>query len=414
MEHGASFYSYLLLRLPLILTFASGYLVYLLLAATKLTDVFVLWSLQRSRGNPRSLLAYVICSAALLSFFIPNAVTVLALLPFLKAIEADVVSQNNDRRFTTALTLSVIYGANIGGMGSLIGSPANLLLIGALDLYGVPGREQISFLNWFIWSVPLVVFFAAVAWALLATFGVPKGMQGTGAGFDGNKHCFGLSPKQKRGVVLFVFFLVFWISEGITKELLPLFARYEPYVCIGFFVVFVYLAFVKSSRQHRAPLLRMSSIVSGLPKRGILFLGIVILIIPVIRLFQLDKHAAVLFSGFIGLETSAFLVFFGTTLAVIFLTEILSNTVVSSAFFPIVYFTCTAHNIPPLILMIAVSLASTCAFMTPVATPCNALAFGEMKGTSLRKMLAMGLPLNIIGALLITLWLQFVIPLVYS
>ncbi len=422
MEHSSSFHSYLLLRLPLVLTFASGYLVYLLLAATKLTDVFVLWSLQRSRGNPRSLLAYVICSAALLSFFIPNAVTVLTLLPLLKAIEPDVVSQNNDRRFTTALTLSVIYGANIGGMGSLIGSPANLLLIGALDLYGVPGREQISFLNWFIWSVPLVVFFAAVAWALIATFGVPKGtpfavpkdMQGTGAGFDGSKHCFGLSPKQRRGVVLFVFFVVFWISEGITKELLPLFARYEPYVCIGFFVVFVYLAFVKSSRQHRAPLLRMSNIVSGLPKRGILFLGIVILIIPVIRLFQLDKHAAVLFSDFIRPETSAFLVFFGTTLTVIFLTEILSNTVVSSAFFPIVYFTCTAHNIPPLILMIAVSIASTCAFMTPIATPCNALAFGEMKGTSLRKMLAMGLPLNIIGALLITLWLQFVIPLVYS
>jgi sodium-dependent dicarboxylate transporter 2/3/5 len=52
--------------------------------------------------------------------------------------------------------------------------------------------------------------------------------------------------------------------------------------------------------------------------------------------------------------------------------------------------------------------------MTPIATPCNALAFGEMKKTSLGKMLALGLPLNIVGALLITLWLQFIIPFVYA
>ena len=414
MEHNTGFYSYLLVRLPLVLTFASGYIVYLLLSVTKLTDAFVLWSLQRSRGNLKFLLAYVIGSAALLSFFIPNAVTVLTLLPFLKAIEQDIISQNNDRRLTTALTLSVIYGANIGGMGSLIGSPANLLLIGALDLYGVPGREEISFLSWFIWSVPLVIAFAAVAWALIATFGVRKTMQGTVAGLDGMQRCSRLSLEQKWGGLLFLFFVVFWISEGILKELLPLFVRYEPYVCIGFFMLFIYLTFLKPLGESEAPLLRLNHTVRGLPKRGILFLCMFALIIPVIRLFQLDKHAADVFSDFIHPETSVFLVFFGTTVVVIFLTEVLSNTVVSTAFFPIVYFTSAAYNIPPLILMIAVSIASTCAFMTPIATPCNALAFGEMKGTSLGRMLVLGFPLNIIGAFLITLWLQFVIPFVYS
>ena len=105
MEHNTGFYSYLLVRLPLVLTFASGYIVYLLLSVTKLTDAFVLWSLQRSRGNLKFLLAYVIGSAALLSFFIPNAVTVLTLLPFLKAIEQDIISQNNDRRLTPVIPL---------------------------------------------------------------------------------------------------------------------------------------------------------------------------------------------------------------------------------------------------------------------------------------------------------------------
>jgi len=414
MEHNPSFYSYLLTRLPLVLTFATGYIVYLLLATTRLTDAFVLWSLKRSRNNLKIFLAYIMGSAALLSFFIPNAITVLTLLPFLKAMDRDIVVQDNDRRLTTALTLSVIYGANIGGMGSLIGSPANLLLIGALDLYRVPGREQISFLNWFIWSVPLVISFTAVAWAMLATFGVPKTIQKSAAGIYGIKRCLSLSLEQKCAGLLFAFFLVFWILEGILKELLPVFVRCEPYICIGFFVLFAYLAFVSPRGQGRAPLLRLKYIVSGLPKRGIFFLCIVALIIPLIRVFQLDKDAAGVFLDFIRPETSAFPVFLGTTLGVIFLTEILSNTVVSTAFFPVVYFTSSAYNIPPLILMIAVSVASTCAFMTPIATPCNALAFGEMKRTSLVKMLVLGFPLNIFGAFLITLWLQFVIPLVYS
>ena len=413
MESISVFFAYLLTRLPLILTFASGYMVYLLLANTKLTDVFVTWSLKRSRGNLKTLLAYIIGVAALLSFFIPNAVTVLTLLPFLKTIEKE-LTQDHDGRVTTALTLSAIYGANIGGMGSLIGSPANLLLIGALDLYNVPGREQISFLNWFFWSVPLVVLFVATAWGLIVTFGVSKQMQGVAANLDDMAGSPGLSLDQKRGGQLFVLFVAFWILEGILRALWPVFARIEPYVCVGYFVLFVHLTFVKPWGQKRAPLLRLKHMVSGLPKRGLVFLGVVILLIPVIRGFQLDQRAAAFFSDLIRPGTSAFLVFFGITLSVIFLTELLSNTVVSTAFFSIAFFAAPIHDMAPLILMIAVSIASTCAFMTPVATPCNALAFGEMKSTSLGKMLVLGLPLNIIGALLITLWLQFVIPFVYG
>ena len=288
------------------------------------------------------------------------------------------------------------------------------MLIGALDLYNVPGREQISFLNWFFWSVPLVVLFVATAWGLIVTFGVSKQMQGVAANLDGMAGSLGLSLDQKRGWQLFVLFVAFWILEGILRALWPVFARIEPYVCVGFFMLFVHLTFVKPWGRQRAPLLRLKHMVSGLPKRGLVFLGVVILLIPVIRGFQLDQRAAAFFSDLIRPGASAFLVFFGITLSVIFLTELLSNTVVSTAFFSIAFFAAPIHDMAPLILMIAVSIASTCAFMTPIATPCNALAFGEMKSTSLGKMLVLGLPLNIIGALLITLWLQFVIPLVYG
>jgi sodium-dependent dicarboxylate transporter 2/3/5 len=64
--------------------------------------------------------------------------------------------------------------------------------------------------------------------------------------------------------------------------------------------------------------------------------------------------------------------------------------------------------------MIAVSVASTCAFMTPVATPSNALAFGEMPGARLRAMLVLGAFLNVAGAVIMSAWLGFILPLVYG
>jgi sodium-dependent dicarboxylate transporter 2/3/5 len=100
-------------------------------------------------------------------------------------------------------------------------------------------------------------------------------------------------------------------------------------------------------------------------------------------------------------------------LGVIFLTEVFSNTLVSAAFFLLAYQLAQSHGADPLPLMVTVSVASTCAFMTPIATPCNALAFGEMRGTSLGAMLGLGALLNVLGALLVALWLGAVLPLVY-
>ena len=107
------------------------------------------------------------------------------------------------------------------------------------------------------------------------------------------------------------------------------------------------------------------------------------------------------------------LLFFLTILAVIFLTEMLSNTAVVAAFFTIAYYAAMGHDMNPMYLMMGVGVASTCAFMTPIATPTNALAFGEMKGASLARMLGLGFVLNVAGAVLLTGWLSWVLPLVY-
>ena len=99
-------------RLPLMLMFAGGYLVYRLTVKTGLTEAFVHRALARSRGNIRLIFLYIILSAALLSAFVPNTITALAMLPVLKKLRDDMkIMEGTD--LTTPLALSLIYGANI-------------------------------------------------------------------------------------------------------------------------------------------------------------------------------------------------------------------------------------------------------------------------------------------------------------
>lgn len=405
---------YLWLRLPLVLLLVSGYLVYLLSIVTRLTDAFVIRSLHRSRGSARRLLLYIIGSTALVSAFLPNTITVLALIPLLKRLDQEVRSCPEAPPLTTALTLATMYGANIGGMGSLIGSPANLLLIGMLDFYHVSAGMKLNFFNWFLWSVPLVAIFIFFAWLLLIVGAIPRYWRGKPIRFEGLGEPTPLSGRQRTAARLFGLFLGFWTLEALLRGILPGWSDGLTWLGLFFFGLFLYLLFARRPGRQDPPLLVPSDLCRGIPKRGLLFLGVIFAVMVAVGQLQLDRRLAAPLAHWIGPSAGSLWILFGFTLAVIFLTEVMSNTVVAMAFFPLVYQVAQAHGLDPFIPMLAVSLASTCAFMTPIATPCNALAFGEMKGTSLGRMLLLGAALNVLGAAFLSLWLYAFIPLVYN
>lgn len=409
---------YLWSRLPLLLMFINGYLIYRLLVVTGLTERFVAAALGRSGGNPRRLFLYIILSATLLSFFIPNAVTVLTLLPVLKDIKERFHPGLRDR-VVTPLTLSVIYGANIGGMGSIVGSPANLLLIGAMDLYQVPGRQLIGFFNWFLWSIPLVTLLVLLAWGVVAV--------GCGSfeRFDVKNRPRTADPPpqhpwrtlygvRRSGALLFLIFIVFWTVEAVIKGVWSSFAAWTPLVCLVYFAAFCRLVFWEIPFSGEAPLMRPGDLFEDFPRRGILLLIPVAILVLVVRFLDLDMTLSAFYGKLLPEKASAFTVMLFTVGIVILMTEALSNTLVSTAFFPIAYFTAVKTGFSPIELMIAVSAASTCAFMTPIATPCNAFAFGEMKGTSLVRMMSLGLLLNMGTTVCIAVWMHWMLPRVYG
>lgn len=392
-------------RTPLLLLFATGYILYRVIASVQLPEYFSEKAVFLSRGRADYLLLSLIFVSAGMSMFIPNAVTVLAMIPVIRKLDTELESM------TTPLTLSVIYGANIGGMGSLIGSPANMLLIGALDFFKVAGREKITFFNWFVWGLPLVLLFLMLAW-FTVRFALPKEGLKIPAKFQDRAKS--ISIRQKRGLKLFGFFFCFWLATSIFREFISVYGELEPIVAIVFTAIFLKLIFGKDSTGQ---LMKWNSLLDGVPERGILFLVILGAVIGIVKLLDLDMYAVGGFKYLLRMmavnDQSGYFLYLVTALVVILLTEVLSNTIVSTAFFAVVAQTANTFGADSMALMILVSIASTCAFMTPIATPCNSLAYGEMKTVSLRTMLWLGLLLNLCGALLLSVWVWKVIPYVY-
>lgn len=391
--------TYIYDRLPLILLFATGYILYRVIASAGLPEFIASRAVRISQGRADYLLLSLMGVSALLSMFIPNAVTVLAMIPVIRKLDDEL------EVMTTPLTLSIIYGANIGGMGSLIGSPANLLLIGALDLFDISGRKAITFFNWFEWALPLVVLMLLLAW-MVVRFSLPT----NGIGITTTKHALSLTPEQRSGLGVFGLFFIFWCGSSLLVELVPAYSGYESLVTLVFGLAFCGYVF-------GGGVLRLRDLVHGIPRRGVLFLGVLGVLIAIVRMLKIDEAAACLFTdalNVMGQSGDGFGIYLITALVVILLTEFLSNTVVSTAFFAVIGQVATAYGQGPLPLMILVSVASTCAFMTPVATPCNSLAVGEMRGVSLKTMVGLGMVLNILGALLMSFWVWWIVPLVYS
>ncbi|MFW5489150.1 MAG: SLC13 family permease [Desulfovibrio sp.] len=418
-------------RLPLVCLFAGGYLVYRLVAVHDLTGRVVphLFGKAGTAGSTRNaglgrVLWGLLLAPALLSFFLPNAISVLALLPLARSLregtpESDAPGQSTvqSRNAATLACLCIIWGANIGGMGSLIGSPANLLLLAALDVFQMPQAGQITFGNWFAWSLPLTATLLVLAWICARYVAVPlcriRALVVPAA--DVSDASEGLaSPAQRRAFALIAAFFLYWLLDSLVMALhLPLYLAAPSLRALAAFVftcVFVALCFRTYSGFR---LLRPADCVTGLPLRGLAFLALVLGIMAVVQFSGLAKETArTLEVRAVGM--APLLLILSMSLGVMFLTEVFSNTVVATAFFGIA--ATLGHAFPggPLPLMVAVSCASTCAFMTPVATPANALAFGEMRGARLPILLLAGLLLNILSALTMSLWLPLAVPFVYG
>ena len=354
-----------------------------------------------------------------LSMWISNTATAMMMVPIGLAIiyqVSDALEQdpNNDIDtskenfgFGKALMLGIAYSASLGGVATLIGTPPNTLLAGAIDkMYGI----ELSFAKWMLFGVPLAWVFILLTWVYLVKVAYPsklKQLPGGKAVITEEKEKLGrASIEEKLVFTVFCLAAFSWITRSffLSKFIDGL---SDGVIAIIFAVLLFIIPSVSKAGDH---LLDWETAVK-LPWGILLLFGGGLAIASGFVESGLSDWIGEQLSGLQGV--SLIIVIAVVATLVIFLTEITSNTATASMMFPIMASLAVALGFHPYALMVAAAVAASCAFMLPVATPPNAVVFGSGY-LRIPDMAKAGFALNIIGIFLVTLTIYYLLPLVWG
>jgi sodium-dependent dicarboxylate transporter 2/3/5 len=366
--------------------------------------------------SPRRLVWGFLLATAALSMWLSNTATTLMMLP----IAAGVVERSVPGRAGARLFLAVAFGASIGGLGTLIGTPPNLVLAGMAPNL-VPGIEALSFGGWMLFGIPLVVCLLPMVGLLLGR-GLSE-VEGAAAAETLRRERRELgpaSPAERRAAILFGCTALAWVTRsGMDfgafsvpgwSALLPdpqLVSDAVPAVAAA-----ALAAILPSAPGSRRPLVTWEEIRTGVPWGVLILFGGGFALADAVASAGLDDWLAARLNGLAGLPLP--LMILAIALIATTATELTSNTATAALLMPIMAALSRALEVPPYLLMVPAIVSCSCAFMLPVATPPNAIVIGSGYVTA-RQLLVEGIRMNLIAAVVVTLLTltlgRFVLPL---
>lgn len=349
--------------------------------------------------SPQRLLLGLLALTAGISALLPNAVTVLVMLPLLPQFIARFeVRAGHQRLFATAAAAAVMWAANIGGMATIIGSAANAILVIYLRAASVQGVERLNFVTWAIWGIPLSLTLTLIAWGVLCL-----GFRRTLAAARPLPHpeLPAATGAQRRLLWLTAAYLAFWtVLSGLETVLAD---HVRAPIALAFSAWFLW-------RLARLGL-TLAGGVSHLPWRGaLLILAAIAVSYGLITGLGLDAWVGTFAAAVDDLAWPPLLVLAAVVLAVVLATEVMSNSVVALAVFPLIAAAAPALGTSPLVALILVSLGSTAPYMTALGAPSNALLVGEAGRLDLVRLALLGFVMNAVSALVLAGWGLWVMP----
>ena len=333
--------------------------------------------------KPRRLVLGFMIAGALLSMWISNTASILMLMPVALAVLASCSDRNS---LAAPLLLGLAWSCSIGGLGTPIGTPPNLILV---QVYEENTAQTISFAQWMSWGMPVVLTLLPLAWWWV-TRAVPREL-------DIQVPAVGpWRSAERRVLVVFGLTAVAWITRaepfGGWQTWLGLSAANDASVAL----LAVVALFVVRDDQGE-PLIDWAK-ASQIPWGVLLLFGGGICLARAFVASGLSAQVGDALTAVAALPVFAMMLLLA--LAVTFLTEATSNTATTALLMPVLAAVALAVEIDPLWLMVPAAMSASCAFMLPVATAPNAVVFGSGE-LPIRRMVREGFALNLIGALLI-------------
>ena len=324
-------------------------------------------------------------STALLSMWISNTATALMMLPMAIALISGLPDEFKNSRFTLFLLLSIAYGANVGGMATLVGSPPNVQMAGLLEERGI----TVTFVDWMKYGMPLSIILILVIFVVFY-FLLGKENRSRPIEFEIERKPW--SRDQKKVLLTFSILVLLWSFRELLTNYSGIIYRDETAVL--FISAFL---FVIPSRATKKPLLEWKDM-SRVPW------GILILFGGGLAMAKiLENQGAIdwLLHNMGDFKTMAFPAMLSIlVLVAIFGTEVMSNLALVAVLTPILISIGLETGIDPLKLCIPVTLAASCAFMLPVGTPPNAIVFASER-IKISEMARYGFLINALATIII-------------
>ena len=396
---------------PIIFLFFGGFVLALALEKVKLHKRIALNIIKFTGTTPNKVVLGFMIATAFMSMWISNTASTVVMLPIAISVIKLLIDDSDgftkgDKNFALSIMLGIAFAANAGGIATVIGTPPNSVLIGLLEnQYNI----QISYLTWMSFGLPFSIIMVVAVYFVLVKWMFPcKDILFTASAnliSEEVKKLGKVSKEEKRVLIIFAITVFLWITRTIVNTLFPGLKLSDTVISlIGAVSLFAipmnlkkgnFILQWKDTEKLAWGILILFGGGLALAK-GMASSGLVALIT--------DTIAA---GNFNVLATVALLI-----VLMLFMTELMSNVALVAVLAPVVAGIAIGLNIPILNLLIPVTMASSCAFMLPMATPPNAIVFasGYVK---VNEMVKAGIVLNAIAVGLLILYYQFVIPLFF-
>ena len=370
---------------PLILLLLGGFLLSKAMESTGAHRKVALLMVSAVGGNSaRRLVFGFMLASALLSMWISNTAVTLMLLPVALAV----LERARSPELAVPLLLGLAYSASIGGIGTPIGTPPNLVF---MQVYTETTQTELSFFEWMTYGVPVVVcLLPLVAWWITRKLGGVSGVE------LGERERW--TTAQGNVMIIFALTALAWMTRkapfGGWSTWFDVPTANDAAVA---FVAVVLLFTVPNGKDKR--LLDWQTAVNVPWGVLLLFAGSMTLA----SAFKISGLSAEIAALPIGIEQlPLLLMMFLLAIAVSFLTETTSNTASTTLLMPVLAAAALGAGLDPMLLMLPAAISASCAFMLPVATAPNSVVYGSGHITT-QQMAREGFALNWIGALVVTL-----------
>jgi sodium-dependent dicarboxylate transporter 2/3/5 len=396
---------------PIIFLFFGGFVLALALEKVNLHKRIALNIIKITGTTPNKVVLGFMIATASLSMWISNTASTVVMLPIAISVIRLLVDDvdgftKNDRNFALSVMLGIAYAANAGGIATVIGTPPNSVLIGLLENeYNI----QISFLSWMTLGLPFSAILLLICYFVLVKWMFPNRQLKFQASRDVIQNELDklgpTSGKEKMVLTIFGITVFLWIFRTVINGIFPALQLSDTIISMfGAIALFgvpydfkggVFILDWQDTEKLAWGILMLFG--GGLAlANGMSVSGIVDLVSNAIA--TADVSVIVTASLLITL--------------MLFMTELMSNVALIAVLAPVVAGIAIGLNIPLLYLLVPVTIASSCAFMLPMATPPNAIVFASGY-IRVPQMVKAGIILNLISVILLVFVFKFIMPHIF-